>query len=363
MTLLNWSRLISPPSTEHQPSKLLSITEFDHAAACERMRVDRNQSKLSVLLVSGSANGSSTSLESLAAAIAGRLRMTDTVGRIRSALLGVLLPDTPLQGAWRVRDIIVDLGAEVGWTLECEILVYPDDTPPQAITTPDSYGDGRSADREPMPVHLNGGAEALFAQPIPWWKRACDIAGASLGLMVATPIIGAAALAVVATSRGGAFYVQEREGHGGRRFKIYKIRTMKAGADRLKDSLRSTSEQDGPAFKLTRDPRVTRIGSFLRKTSIDELPQLLNVLRGDMSLVGPRPLQVDESLKCEPWQRQRLTVRPGLTCIWQVKGRNVVPFDEWIRMDLAYARRRTWCQDLSLIVQTIPSLLFSRGPR
>jgi lipopolysaccharide/colanic/teichoic acid biosynthesis glycosyltransferase len=123
------------------------------------------------------------------------------------------------------------------------------------------------------------------------------------------------------------------------------------------------SEQDGPAFKMRDDPRTTWIGRWLRRTSLDELPQFWNVLCGEMSLVGPRPLPTLESLECLPWQRQRLWVVPGMTCIWQVRGRNTVTFDQWMRMDLQYSRRRSLLRDLQLIIATAPSIVLKRGPR
>ncbi|MGL4511594.1 MAG: sugar transferase [Lacipirellulaceae bacterium] len=214
--------------------------------------------------------------------------------------------------------------------------------------TTNSYGDGVEFD-------------ALFARPLPRWKRAIDVVGASLGLLAAGPAIVAAAVAIRATSPGGAFFTQEREGLGGKRFKIYKLRTMRPDAERMKADLREQSEQDGPAFKMRNDPRITTIGRILRKTSIDELPQLLNVLRGEMSLVGPRPLPVEESRACKPWHRRRLHVTPGITCIWQIHGRNIVPFDDWIRMDLQYVRRRSPWLDLKLVLQTGPSLVLPKG--
>jgi lipopolysaccharide/colanic/teichoic acid biosynthesis glycosyltransferase len=138
---------------------------------------------------------------------------------------------------------------------------------------------------------------------------------------------------------------------------------MCVDAEARKQSLRHKSEQDGPAFKLKNDPRVTRIGSILRKTSIDELPQLWNVLKGDMSLVGPRPLPVDESNGCETWQRRRLDVTPGLTCIWQIEGRSEVTFAEWVRMDVKYMRRLNILHDLSILFKTVPAVLLRRGAR
>jgi lipopolysaccharide/colanic/teichoic acid biosynthesis glycosyltransferase len=144
---------------------------------------------------------------------------------------------------------------------------------------------------------------------------------------------------------------------------MYKFRTMCVDAEASKAELRQFSEQDGPAFKLTNDPRVTPLGHFLRKTCIDELPQLWNVLRGEMSLVGPRPLPVDESRKCQPWQRRRLAVKPGLTCIWQVEGGISVSFDQWMRMDLRYAAARTPASDAKLLWKTFTKVLLRRASR
>ena len=136
---------------------------------------------------------------------------------------------------------------------------------------------------------------------------------------------------------------------------------MTADAEARKAELRPMSERDGPAFKLSADPRVTAVGRFLRSTSIDELPQLWNVLRGEMSLVGPRPLPLDESDGCTRWQRRRLDVTPGLTCIWQVSGRSTVSFAQWVRMDMAYIRRRTLFHDLWILVKTVPAVILRRG--
>jgi lipopolysaccharide/colanic/teichoic acid biosynthesis glycosyltransferase len=203
--------------------------------------------------------------------------------------------------------------------------------------------------------------ERFFVQPIPAWKRLLDIVGSSAALLVFSPVILAIAALIKLTSSGPVIFRQQREGLGGVPFTIYKFRTMCVDADSRKAELRARSEQDGPAFKLKQDPRCTPFGRFLRKTSLDELPQLFNVLKGDLSLVGPRPLPIDESLACERWQRRRLTVTPGITCIWQTEGRSSVPFTVWMRMDLQYSRERSFWRDMAILFRTIPAVLRGDG--
>ena len=225
------------------------------------------------------------------------------------------------------------------------------------------------ADQEegPAPVALSipeitaRAMTALMVRPMPRWKRVIDVLGASVLVVLLAPLMAAAALAVIGSGPGPILFTQRRAGLGGRPFTIYKFRTMITDAEARKATLRPLSERDGPAFKLTDDPRVTRIGRFLRSTSIDELPQLWNVLKGEMSLVGPRPLPLDESDGCTRWQRHRLDVTPGLTCIWQVSGRSTVSFAQWVRMDMAYIRRRTLLHDLWILVRTVPAVIFRKG--
>ena len=180
-------------------------------------------------------------------------------------------------------------------------------------------------------------------------------------LAVVWPLFVGVGLAIKLDSRGPVLFKQKRAGLGGKPFWIYKFRTMAPDAESLQAALQRLSEQDGPAFKLRQDPRTTRIGRLLRKTSLDELPQLLNILRGEMTLVGPRPLPMHESDACEPWQRRRLGTTPGLTCIWQVRGRSTVSFDQWCRMDLCYIRSRTFLHDVKLLALTVPAVLRQRG--
>lgn len=288
-------------------------------------------------------------------ALRGRLRVTDDLGWLGRGQLGVLLPGAPASGAWKVVSDVFERYPSRLRLPSCRVYSYPS-----------QWGVEDEPPREAPERRLDTGQavyalESLFARPLPLWKRALDIAGASAGLALLAPLLGAVALGVRLTSPGPVFFAQQRSGLGGKRFAMYKFRTMVADAEARQAELMALNEQDGPAFKLTRDPRVTPLGRILRKLSIDELPQLWNVLRGEMSLVGPRPLPCRESAGCAVWQRRRLDVTPGLTCIWQVRGRSAVSFDEWVRMDLSYIRRRTLPHDLRLIAATVPAVLLGRG--
>lgn len=201
----------------------------------------------------------------------------------------------------------------------------------------------------------------ILSDKTPRWKRAIDIAGSGVGLLLLTPVFATAAVAIKCTSSGPVFFVQKREGKDGKEFGILKFRTMCVNAEAKQDALRTQSEQDGPAFKLKNDPRVTFVGKYLRKSCIDELPQLYNILVGEMSLVGPRPLPVGESKQCTTWQRQRLSVLPGLTCIWQAHGGRDIKFSEWMRMDMEYIRKRSLFYDLRLICETAFIAILHRG--
>jgi lipopolysaccharide/colanic/teichoic acid biosynthesis glycosyltransferase len=359
MGLVAWLDGVSKrlSSASRIPAKtLLSPDDFQRAALCERMRVDRNGSILSVLVIELPPRlAAGDGIGRFSASIEQRLRLTDSAGRLHDGRFGILLPDTPESGAWKVAADLCEPYVPGSDRPRCEVVLYPNQEGGDSELAPiDDSDSGIPATRP---------SEAFFALKSSPLKRVIDIAGASTGLFLAMPTLLLAALAIKCTSRGPVMYWQEREGLGGKRFMMLKLRTMRPGAHEFQEELRHRSEQDGPAFKLANDPRVTWVGRWLRKLSIDELPQLWNVLRGEMSLVGPRPLPTAESLKCAAWQRRRLQVMPGLTCIWQIRGRNVVPFDEWIRMDLQYIRRRSPWYDLVLIAQTIPSLAFGKGPR
>jgi lipopolysaccharide/colanic/teichoic acid biosynthesis glycosyltransferase len=194
---------------------------------------------------------------------------------------------------------------------------------------------------------------------MPPWKRAVDVVGAALGILVTLPLSLLAAAAIRFSSKGPVFFTQVRVTQGGRPFRCLKFRTMVVNAAEIQKDLRN--EQTGPVFKMRRDPRVTRVGHWLRRTSIDELPQLWNVLRGELSLVGPRPPTPEEVSTYLPWQWERLHVTPGLTCYWQVGGRSEIGFLDWVRMDIRYARRLGFWTDLGILLRTVPAVLSGRG--
>ncbi len=192
-------------------------------------------------------------------------------------------------------------------------------------------------------------------------KRLLDVVLATAGVLIALPLFAIAAVAIKLDSPGPVFHRAARVGKGGRPFTFLKLRSMRADAQELRGLLLHRNITKGPTFKLHDDPRVTSVGRFLRKTSLDELPQLLHVLTGEMSLVGPRPPFPEEVEHYEPWMRRRLETRPGLTCLWQIRGRSDLPFDEWMRLDVEYVERCSLALDLKILVLTVPAVISGRG--
>lgn len=227
-----------------------------------------------------------------------------------------------------------------------------------------------------VPRSVTGPVTAVALADAPWYerlgepiltgrshalaKRALDLVLTILALPVVLPILGLLAIAVCLDSPGAPFYTQLRTGRGGRRFRMFKLRTMVRNAEELKEQYAHLNELSPPDFKITDDPRVTRVGRFLRTTSLDELPQLLNVLMGDMSLVGPRPTSFS-ARRYSLWHTARLSVRPGLTGLWQVSGRSELEFDDRLRLDIAYIRNRSLTLDVFVILKTFGAVLTGRG--
>lgn len=401
------------------------VKEFRRILARERSRADRGCSRLSLLVLDlGLAHWREFSPYELLFAFNSRVRETDEIGWFDRTSIGVLLPETSPQGAYclaaDLRDILKRGPPKVVWKIYCypeERLPGRDDgdredrrgrthlnekdtgaSGPIARENPSSRRSrettSNSADekmhsvavREPRTVRMSPALrpdpaesrptsppsqievemqplrEVFYAARSPL-TRFVDIVGASVALLVFSPFMATAAIAIRCTSPGPIIFEQQRSGLGGRSFTFYKFRTMCVDADAQKKGLQDQNEQTGPVFKMSNDPRITPVGHILRKTSIDEMPQLWNVIKGDMSLVGPRPPLPDEVEQYALWQKRRLEVTGGLTCIWQVSGRSEIPFDDWVRMDLRYAERSSLWLDLCILARTIPAVVTGRGAK
>ncbi len=193
-------------------------------------------------------------------------------------------------------------------------------------------------------------------------KRALDAFATGAGLLLLAPLFAVVAIAIRLDSPGPVLFSQTRVGKNGKTFRCWKFRSMYVDAEARKAALMAENEMAGGViFKMKHDPRITRVGRFIRKASIDELPQLWNVFIGDMSLVGPRPAVPSEVVQYTPYERQRLAVKPGITCFWQVSGRSNLPFDEQVRLDIHYANVRSLWVDITLLLRTVPAVLFARG--
>lgn len=394
-----------PPCSD--PSDFLDEEQFQRELLKEIYRSDRRAVDREIGLIRVIFQGQDQSHieidDGILEAFRTRLRVADSIGWYDSSL-AVLLPETDKEGTLQVANSIAAIASQSNLLVETEVSVYPWDDELVVLSDelrelagnknhdsdgPDNDGghNGQRHDGSTRPSNANGATKSSpspasgkpvqcqrsaenvllsrhsFVRPIPtpWWKRTVDIVGSSIGLLILSPVFLIVAIAIKLTSRGPVFFRQMREGKNGKSFGILKFRTMDVDAEERQSDLRQHNEQDGPAFKLTNDPRVTPIGKFLRRSCVDELPQLVNVLMGDMSLVGPRPLPVGESYACHAWQRARLTVLPGLTCTWQVRGGRDVTFAQWMRMDLEYIQRRSFWFDLKLIFESAFVALMHRG--
>lgn len=273
------------------------------------------------------------------------------VGMLDRKRLGVVIRSNCEDDICKVVDSVQEMLGAGRW--DFKMLTYPFALDRAITLFPD-----RTGQRSPIEI---GSLQPLFALPTAWGKRAIDIVLALLGLLALLPFLLLVAVLIRCSSPGPVFFKQRRSGLGGIPFDIYKFRTMVVNAEQYQSELQHLNEQDGPAFKMRSDPRVTRLGRLLRFTCIDELPQLWNVLLGEMSLVGPRPLPCAESDACRWWQRRRLDVLPGVTCTWQARGRSMVSFDEWMRMDLEYVRRRSLALDFQIVLGTLAFLVSRSG--
>lgn len=390
---------------------LLNPLEMERVLAKERARCDRYYQFFSLIRLQFNKSPELTidSQEKLTATfLESRLRLTDDKGYLRKGGIGVLLPMTDLHGAGYVMRDIRQFAELHGLFIESDVFPYHghdgldpilgrsdtktpfadaidfdeiDDVPPtpedrerkstSPITASNISVESKKR-RIDNPVWADASSQCsvcqeksqqlnlLCAKPFPVWKRIVDLVIGSIGICLALPVIFLAAIAIKLTSKGPIFFRQYRVGLYGKPFCIYKLRTMVVDAEALKHLLIERNERDGPAFKIKHDPRVTRIGGFFRKTGLDELPQLVNVLRGDMSIVGPRPLPVGEESQCASWQQRRLDTKPGLTCTWQISKSRKISFRDWMRLDLRYGARRSPFYDAILMIRTIAAVILGR---
>ena len=389
-------RIFGRAKKQSYSPQVLSEEQFRHELAREVFRSDRRVTRrrfgLIRLLFKDPQGSGTVELDTdLLNELRERLRISDSIGWYQSNL-GFLLPETEKDGTLSCANDLAKIALGHGLKVDTEVSIYPDDdelislageirendsdqdhptsNPPHADWSKSSNYD--SVDRNGEKPAEGGGADSSSAVKMtkhsfvrsyktPVWKRAIDIVGAGSGLLILFPVFLITAIGIKATSRGPIFFRQLREGKNGKQFGILKFRTMVTDAEAKQVELRALSEQDGPAFKLKDDPRITKIGKYLRKSCIDELPQLVNVLTGEMSLVGPRPLPVHESLECKAWQRARLTVLPGLTCTWQAYAARDTKFADWMRMDLEYIENRSFWNDVKLIFDTAFIAILHKG--
>ncbi len=398
-------------------SKLLLAKDMERNLAKERERCDRYFLHFSLIVVRTPEESFDKWAPYLDRYLEERLRLSDDAGFLRRGGVGIVLPMTSLEGAQKVLDDLHQLARSLDIEIETEVFTYSGHDGqgpglgPHFDTSDKARESDFSSDREDprsggentvlrrvSPEHIHAsfgdGSEVEYAQsggsqatlcaepavkavapvrghreeamleycstPFPKWKRGLDLAGALLGLAATLPVIVIAGIAIKLTSRGPIFFKQMRCGQFGRPFAIYKLRTMVVDAEELKGALQERNERDGPAFKLSNDPRVTKVGNFLRKVGADELPQLVNVLMGDMSIVGPRPLPIAEDMQCASWQRKRLDTKPGLTCTWQIGKSRKMSFQEWMRLDRQYAEDRGILTDTKLVLKTVGAVFLGR---
>ena len=384
---------------------ICSVEQFHRILREEQERASRSQHEFSLLLFSVNGAGSAR-LEDLADALVARTRSTDEVGWANCAeaaaktgldgpYLGVVLPCTPDAGARRLAADVCRACSVAGVVPDWSVYTYPskwfsddngngrqyyfaDILPGWGVSESVGYAvhtanaaNGMQRLRYPTPRSFSGPSRASGSndRPLPVWKRAMDIVVAAGGLILLSPFIFLVSVIIKSVSRGPVFFKQNRVGYMGKPFTMWKFRTMKVNCDSSNHKeyitkLINGSAENGAAFgkpmtKLDDDPRIIPFGKILRKTCLDELPQLINVLRGQMSLVGPRPAIDYEVQVYSAWHYQRLDAVPGVTGLWQVNGKNRLTFNQMVRLDIKYLRERSFCLDVSILLKT-PSAVLSQ---
>ena len=312
-----------------------SVRRFQRALERERSLHERNGVPFSVLVVAPDP----ILPENLASRIDAVVRSSDTVGSLPDGRLAVVLACTSAAQAAIVRQAL---------------------GPRTQLTNLPGFVTLHSSD-----VQASGGSvpslEPLLQVETGALRRSMDVLLTATAVVLLAPVMAAVALAIRVDSPGPVLFRQQRVGAGGRPFTFYKFRSMSVDAEARRAALLGHNEQDGPIFKIADDPRITRVGRVLRRLSLDELPQFFNVLKGDMTLVGPRPPLPAEVAEYEPWQLRRLQARGGLTCLWQVSGRSKLGFREWMALDCRYLKDRNPLLDISILLRTFGAVIGARG--
>lgn len=356
---------------------LLSQSELERAVRKERSRCDRYSLCFSLIAMELRCDGKAREGQTirLVQLMKKRLRITDELGLLGDGRLGVLLPHTDRDGALVVLNNILQIAGREKIFFSADINTYPsewsglgrlpdgdEDQDQDQDQDQDLAGVASTVSVESMSKLATVGNETIsvIQARYPMWKRVMDVLGAAVGMVLVSPILALASIAIKLTSPGPVIYTQLRTGFQGQHFRIYKLRTMVVDAEGKQSELMERNERDGPAFKVQNDPRITPVGRVLRTLAVDELPQLWNVLKGDMALVGPRPLPCHEAEGCEPWQWHRHESKPGLTCTWQISKSRKISFDDWMRMDLRYGVGPGIIGDLRLIFSTVVAMVLGR---
>lgn len=386
----HWDRLEDTPP----PSPLLSKPELIRVFEAERVRTERTGSVFS-LVVFTMGSKSEADLSKAVGAIEKTVRLYDAIGSIGEQSLGVILPECIPKDALVFSDRVIERFGDLELGASVKVYSYPldwldeddDDEAQQVSSDPRTIlPKGKPHLKRPANTGSEGSAlrsvkaeansqlrdlmretpcedlEPHFMVPLPAWRRAMDLmVSIPLLIILSLTLLPLLALLIKMDSKGNVLFKQPRVGQGGRHFTFFKFRSMYKDAEERRAALSSRNEQSGPVFKIKNDPRITRVGRWIRKLSIDELPQLWHVACGDMTLIGPRPPLPDEVANYEPWQRRRLDFVGGLTCLWQIEGRSNIGFEEWVRLDIKYIRNRTWLLDLLILLRTPKAVLSGNG--
>jgi len=348
-----------------------SASVFQAILEKEKARADRNNHVFSVVSFKLVPQSPGSDSDNFAYYLKNLIRLTDEIGWQDNHSIGLLLFNSTKHEAKQFVDRI-QRNCPPKILQQISISTYPDGKI-------EYYNSERIHSRAGVCHHSSSGSASLsnqrrvtytkvakqlqpvFFHKISGLKRLSDIVLSIVALIALSPLMCIIAIAVRLTSKGPVFYKQHRAGLGGVPFTMLKFRTMKLGAEEMKPELLPFNECSGPVFKIAEDPRVTRLGKILRQWSLDELPQFINVLKGEMSMVGPRPPTMDEVDQYSTWHNYRLEMRPGITCIWQVYARHDKSFDNWVRLDIKYRQEQSFLLDMKLIFLTLPAVLSRRG--